>query len=65
MMFKCNNCGKVFAPGNGPDGIPNGIGFELKGGEVITLCAECIEKLGSMSEREQDKFIKRLTKKRQ
>ena len=44
--MKCDKCGREFEPGNRPDGIPNGVGFVIKDGRVITVCAECIIKNG-------------------
>lgn len=44
--IKCSMCGKEFEPGNGPDGIPNGLGFVKEDGTVITMCADCIIKMG-------------------
>lgn len=40
--MKCDRCGKEFLPGNRMDGTPNGVGFVLKGGRRVTLCADCI-----------------------
>ena len=44
----CKNCGKVFAFGNRPDGIPNGVGFQLQNGKMINLCADCRIHLGQL-----------------
>lgn len=40
--IKCAGCGKIIVPGNGPNGLPNGLGFQLKDGRVINVCADCI-----------------------
>lgn len=40
--MKCDKCGKNFKRGNRPDGIPNGIGFQLQDGRVINVCADCV-----------------------
>jgi len=40
--IKCARCGKVIVPGNRPDGIPNGVGFQLEHGITINICAECL-----------------------
>ena len=42
------------------DGLPNGVGFELESGQVITLCAECLQNLGSMDDKGKDDFFKEL-----
>ena len=41
-MIKCDECGKFFEVGNRPDGIPNGIGFEMEDGTVYNVCSQCI-----------------------
>ena len=48
QMHKCDLCGKVFPDGNRPDGIPNGIGFVRKDGSVLTMCADCIIRVGEV-----------------
>lgn len=58
--MKCDKCKKEFIPGNKADGTPNGVGFELQDGSVITLCAACLMKLGSLDEKGKDKFFKEL-----
>lgn len=58
--MKCDNCKKVFVAGNRADGLPNGIGFEMKDGTVITLCAECIIELGRMSNKGIKEFFENL-----
>ena len=45
-MMKCNECGKTFTYGNGPDGLPNGIGFVLEEGSRVDICKECVMKAG-------------------
>lgn len=44
--MKCDRCGKVFTPGNRPDGVPNGVGVMLRNGKQITVCADCVEAVG-------------------
>ena len=44
--MKCDRCGKVFMPGSRPDGVPNGVGFILRNGKQITVCADCVEAVG-------------------
>lgn len=58
--MKCDNCKKVFVAGNRADGLPNGIGFEMKDGTLITLCAECIMELGRLDDKGKDKFFEKL-----
>ena len=43
--------------GNRPDGLPNGVGFEMEDGIVITLCCDCITELGGLDRKDQEKFI--------
>ena len=50
MKFECDNCGKVFMPGNRPDGMPNGIGLVQKDGSIVDICADCICELGKTGE---------------
>ena len=45
-LHTCYKCGRKFFPGNNADGIPNGVGFVLKDGRIVTFCARCIMKLG-------------------
>lgn len=59
MEIKCNKCGKIFKPGNA-DGLPNGVGFEMKDGTVINVCRECLSSVGMMNEEERDRFFKEL-----
>ena len=40
--MKCDICGKEFEAGNRPDGIPNGVGFVLGDGRIITACSDCV-----------------------
>lgn len=40
--MKCNECGKRIRIGNRPDGLPNGVGFELADGRIINVCADCL-----------------------
>lgn len=59
----CDKCKKFFLPGNRPDGIPNGLGFVLQNGKKITVCADCVMKLGAMqTDAERDKFFEELNK---
>jgi len=44
--IKCKKCGKEFEVGNRPDGLPNGVGFEMEDGSIINICTECIIKNG-------------------
>ena len=42
----CDKCGKEFKVGNRPDGLPNGVGFQLENGQIINICCDCIIKQG-------------------
>ena len=44
--MKCNECGKRIRIGNRPDGLPNGVGFELADGRIINVCADCLIEAG-------------------
>lgn len=48
--MKCDKCKKEFSIGNGADGLPNGVGFELDDGRIIVLCKECLKELGRLKE---------------
>ena len=48
--IRCMRCGKTITPGNRPDGIPNGVGFEIEHGVVINICAECMIEEGKKRE---------------
>lgn len=54
MLIKCDMCGKVFEPGNRPDGTPNGVCFVLSDNSKINACSECIEKVGENPEYLED-----------
>lgn len=41
-ITKCDCCGKTFKDGYRPDGIPNGLGFQLQDGRIFNMCAECL-----------------------
>lgn len=44
--MKCDICGRSFLLGNDARGIPNGISMVQKGGKRITVCADCIIRMG-------------------
>lgn len=46
IKVRCCRCKKEIIPGNRPDGIPNGVGFQLENGKILNFCAECIIKEG-------------------
>lgn len=46
--LRCNFCGKEIIPGNRPDGIPNGPGFQMHDGKIMNMCADCLINLGSL-----------------
>ena len=48
--IKCDRCGNTFISGNTSNGLPNGVGFQLQDGRVITLCQRCIMELGKLKE---------------
>ena len=60
QSHKCDNCDSVFIDDNRADGIPNGVSVEYDDGRVITLCANCIIKLGKLSEEEKKNFFERI-----
>ena len=55
--MKCNKCGREFLFGNRPDGLPNGVGFELDDGRTINICAECLTALGEMTLADKQQFF--------
>lgn len=59
---KCDSCGNIFMSGPTYDGLPNGLGFEDKDGNIINICKKCLIKLGQMTDDEKDKFFKELYK---
>ena len=40
--MRCTKCGKEFEAGTRPDGLPNGVGYELEDGREINVCTDCI-----------------------
>lgn len=60
--MKCDACGTRFVYGNRPDGVPNGVRMIQKDGSKITLCADCIIRLGMMAPEEKDAFFEGLKK---
>ena len=55
--MKCNKCAMEFLFGNRPDGLPNGVGFQLEDGRMINICAECLTALGGMTLADKQKFF--------
>ena len=51
----CDACGKRFLPGNHPDGLPNGFGFEMEDGSLTNICAECLIEEGRRLSNEEEK----------
>lgn len=45
-LIKCDECGKMFTPGNNEQGLPNGVGFQLQDGSIYNVCCDCICKAG-------------------
>lgn len=62
-MLICDKCNKAFEAGE-TNGLPNGVGFELANGKIITLCAECIERLGALDQQGRESFIDELAKRK-
>ena len=58
--LKCDKCERVFINGKGIDHLPNGAGFQLQDGRVITLCRGCISCLGMLNEEGKQKFFNEL-----
>lgn len=50
QSIKCDKCGAVFISGQRPDGLPNGVGFKMQDGTVVSMCANCMIKLGKLRE---------------
>lgn len=48
--IKCDKCGNTFISGNTSNGLPNGLGFQMQDGRVITLCQGCIMEIGKLKE---------------
>ena len=46
QRIRCDKCGKEFKVGNRPDGLPNGVGFQLEDGSIYTVCADCLIEMG-------------------
>ena len=42
MKIKCDYCGSVIKPGHRPTGEPNGVGFHLEDGKILSMCYHCI-----------------------
>ena len=59
----CDNCKHFFTAGNRPDGVPNGVAFVQKNRKKITMCADCIIKLGKMDEDQKKAFFENLKEK--
>jgi hypothetical protein len=55
----CDRCGKKIYPVN-INGMPSGIAAELEDGKTITLCQDCIIRLGSIKDDKEasDQFWK-------
>ena len=58
-MARCSKCGKSFGYGN-TNGLPNGITMEFQDNKRFTLCQSCIIKLGQLSGKEKEEFVKNL-----
>jgi hypothetical protein len=59
-QMTCDKCGKTFSGGQRKDGIPDGITLLLKTGKNITVCADCLIKLGRASQEERDRFFEEM-----
>ena len=49
----CDECGKEIKPGN-TNGMPNGVGFELEDGKIISICQSCLIEMGKKAKKEGD-----------
>lgn len=58
--MKCDKCKKEVSTKPRKDLRPNAIGYELEDGTEITLCYECLMKLGKATEKEKDVFFAEL-----
>lgn len=61
--MKCDGCGKFFIEGNRPDGTPNGVGFMTQTGTLITVCADCLIRVGMMGKDARKAFLDELERK--
>lgn len=57
--ISCDKCESIIVSGN-TNGLPNGVGFELDDGKVITLCANCLKDLCSRDDKGKDAFFKEI-----
>lgn len=61
MLEKCNNCDSIIdATIQRRDGLPSGIGFQMKDGGIVNLCADCLMKVGRMDNKGKHDFFKKL-----
>lgn len=49
IQMICDKCGKEFESGNRPDGLPNGMGFVLEDGTLVTYCTDCMIEIGEQA----------------
>lgn len=59
-MAKCNNCNSIIENVPREDGLPSGIGFQMKDGGIVNLCADCLMKVGRMDNKGKHDFFKKL-----
>lgn len=54
-QVKCEECGKKFKPGQRPDGLPTGIGFQMRDGSIYNVCSDCLIDMGRKKEYAKNK----------
>lgn len=55
LIVKCRECGSCFdLTEMRPDGLPAGVGLELKGGKRIYVCTDCINRIGTRRQEVKD-----------
>lgn len=59
-MAKCNNCNAIIENVPRRDGLPSGVGFQMKDGGIVNLCADCLMKVGRMDDKGKHDFFKKL-----
>lgn len=60
----CDGCGKEFEEGNRPDGLPGGVNFQTDNGVMVTVCTDCMIRLGRMNNHAKFEFYNKLRQKK-